>query len=163
MRNLFYIFLVFVMSLSTSCSNEDDNNISEDLLPLKEYKITVNGVIDGDYTNYPNPTNNSFVATYIKDDNEEVITYTEALLNEMVLEKTKTISARNKVGIKLNINQSLTVLYYINIKIEDTLTGTIIYDSPINKGLVSSNPDAYSTTEIKVLYDVESNSTTLSL
>jgi hypothetical protein len=160
MKKSFLILIISSFSLLISCSNDNDSQ-NENQLPLKEYKITINGVLDGDYSNYPNPTNNSFISTYIKDDTIEMITYTEPLTNELNLEKVKIVSARNQVGVKLNINQLQTTFYYIQIKIEDLETGTTIYNNQISKSLVSENPNSSNSLEIKVLYDVATNSTTL--
>lgn len=160
MKKSFLILIISSFSLLISCSNDNDSQ-NENQLPLKEYKITINGVLDGDYSNYPNPTNNSFISTYIKDDTSEMITYTEPLINELNLEKVKIVSARNQVGVKLNINQLQTTLYYIQIKIEDLETGTTIYNNQISKSLVSENPNSSNSLEIKILYDVATNSTTL--
>lgn len=160
MKKSFLILIISSLSVLISCSNDNDSP-NENQLPLKEYIITINGVLDGDYSNYPNPTNNSFISTYIKDDTSEMITYTEPLTNELNLEKIKIVSARNQVGVKLNINQLQTTLYYIEIKIEDLETGTTIYNNQISKSLVSENPNSSNSIEIKVLYDVVTDSTTL--
>ena len=157
-KSILFLFAITFSAL-VSCSNND--NVNENQVPLKEYKITISGVLDGDYSNYPNPTNNSFIATYIKDDVDEQITYTESLTNELTLERVKTVFARNQVGLKLNIAQVQTTLHYIEIKVEDLEAGVIVYNNQISKILVSTNPNSYSTLEIKVLYDIETNSTTL--
>lgn len=160
MRKIYSLLIAyfFIVVGITSCSSDDDSSNGVDEI---EYRITIDGVLDGDFTNYPGGTDNTFIATFIKDEAFEPISYTESLTNEMVIQKIKTVTAANKVGVKLNIDQTETIMYYINIKIEEVSSGTVVYNHQMSKTLVSGTPDSYSTLEIKVEHDISTNTTTL--
>lgn len=128
-------------------------------LPLKTYKITIEGLLDGNYSNYPDPTINSFKADYLFDDQHESMEYSEPITNEVWVEKSKSLSARNQVGVKLYIEQEHTFLTYLVFEIEDLDSGEIIFRGDVGSGTVvapSSEEDwaDNASDEIKIIYDI---------
>lgn len=137
----------------------EETSFTTNQLPLKNYKITIEGLLDGDHSNYPDPTANSFFAEFLFDNESEVLKYSEAITNEFWVEKSNYVSARNEVGVKVYIEQQYTFLTYLVFEVQDMDTGEIIFRGDVGPSTIvsPSNPENWgdsATYEIKLVYDI---------
>jgi len=146
------ILTIFIFAL-LSCSDDTEEN--ENLL-TDEYKITITGIIDGDYsTTIPV----SFNAKYLFDNNHNLIIHSEIITNEMGIEKTQIIEANNLLGVNLTIDQINTTLDIIIIQIEKVEENLILYNGEMEKYLTANETNTYATTSITVLHNIAENNT----
>lgn len=137
----------------------EEISFTTDQLPLKSYKITFEGLLDGDHSNYPDPTTNSFFAEYLFDNQSEILQYSESITNEIWIEKSKTLSARNQVGVKVYIEQDYTFLTYLVFEVQDMDTGEIVFRGDVGPSTIvsPSSPENWGDNaayEIKVIYNI---------
>lgn len=144
---------IFILTVS-ACSSSDDSN--DQNLVTKEYLITINGVIDGDVNPY------SFTADYKIDNSHEAVIYNipASESGEVIITKDKVISAANKVGVDITVNDSGTFLTYITVTVTDVETTTILYEEYFEmKTIVFDNPESWGTIKLKILHDITEDET----
>ncbi|MCB0476311.1 MAG: hypothetical protein KDC69_11590 [Flavobacteriaceae bacterium] len=159
MKKSIYVLTMLFITLF-SCSS-DDNSSEDQQLETTNFKITISGVINGNFSNYPEPTDNSLKVDYLIDSQSETEIYTEALTNELMIQKEKTIEASNLLGVQMSILTVDTDFGYIEVKIENLDTNEVVVDEQLEKYLVYENPDTQSSLEITVIFDVLNSNITI--
>lgn len=153
------LLLMLTASLFTSCSSDDDSPQVQ--LETSTFKITLKGVIDGNQTNYPDPTDNTMRVTYILDEATTSADYTEALTNEALFERSNEVDASTVVGLKISSVTEDTFLTYIHVKIENLDTNEVVYDEDLDNTVVYSANGENQSTEISVIHNINDGTTTV--
>ena len=157
-KSIYVLTLLFITLFS--CSSDDDSS-EDQQLETTNFKITISGVINGNFSNYPEPTDNSLKVDYLIDSHSETEIYTEALINELMIQKEKTVETSNLLGVQMSILTVDTDFGYIEVKIENLDTNEVVVDEQLEKYLVYENPDTQSSLEITVIYDVLNSNITI--